>query len=643
MNEPIAGALDKLTEGGKALLTLPARGRALIRRVPQPIQLEFKKFSSRGAHLCREIFAGILVVGLIAIVGGYGRLSRGPISLPGLVPTIEQAINGELSDLHVKIDDAFLQRSPEGPGVLFRLRNIRLIDANGSIVAQAPLAAIGLSGAALLGGRIAPGSVDFIGPRLLLFYTSDRGLSLSFTRPASDESEALIRGSLPDQELRPVAPPPTTPETVISKQGAPDGPMSRQLDVTRTISDVFERARRGNTSYLVRFGVKNALVVLDQDGAQTSWRVPDFSIDLEHRGQRSILLGQANIAARKGDWQLEVRTEQRTRRQSLTITTLIKDLVPSGLAENFPGMAALRALDIPVTGETSVELSKSGKFLAAEAKLKVNRGAIVPPWDPDNAMQIDRGSLNLTYSEGMNVVEIKPSTLSWGKSHATFSGEFRAMRQGEGTPASWNFKLKADDVVLAASEFGLAPMKVDEWQAEGNLAADGHSLTLSRFIIRSGAASIDLAGSIAAAPGSPEVHLSGQVSAMPLDTLKQFWPKFLAGDARKWTGESVKGGQVLGGKLNVDLKAGELAQAQQGVDLPPEAVRFDLDLAEMSISYLDKMPPVITGGAKLKLSDTTFSVDIPQGTITLPSGEELSLHDGRYFIADLRPKPQMAV
>ena len=89
MNEPIAGALDKLTEGGKALLTLPARGRALVRRVPKPIQLEFKKFSSRGAHLCREIFAGILVVGLIAIVGGYGRLSRGPISLPSLVPTIE--------------------------------------------------------------------------------------------------------------------------------------------------------------------------------------------------------------------------------------------------------------------------------------------------------------------------------------------------------------------------------------------------------------------------------------------------------------------------------------------------------------------------------------------------------------------------
>ncbi|HLC08070.1 MAG TPA: hypothetical protein VJK06_02175, partial [Methyloceanibacter sp.] len=148
-NEPLADAFVKISEGGRALMTLPERGRALVKRVPEPVQLEFKKMSSRGAHLCREIFAGIMVVGLVLIVFGYGRLGRGPISIPSLVPIIETAINGELSDLHVKVDDAVLQRSAEGPGVLFRLRNIRLIDNNGLIVAQSPLAAIGMSGSAL--------------------------------------------------------------------------------------------------------------------------------------------------------------------------------------------------------------------------------------------------------------------------------------------------------------------------------------------------------------------------------------------------------------------------------------------------------------------------------------------------------------
>ena len=159
--------------------------------MPEPVQIELKKLSVRSAHVCREIFAGILVVGLVAIVLGYGRLGRGPISLASLVPTIEAAIDGELSDLHVKIDDAILQRAPDGPGVLFRLRNIRLIDKDGAILAQAPLAAIGMSGSALLSGRLAPGSVDFIGPRLLLLYDPVQGLALSFSRPAAGDTEAL--------------------------------------------------------------------------------------------------------------------------------------------------------------------------------------------------------------------------------------------------------------------------------------------------------------------------------------------------------------------------------------------------------------------------------------------------------------------
>ena len=374
-NEPVSGALVKLTsESRKVILALPGHGRALVQRVPQPVQIELRKLSSRGAHVCREIFAGILVVGLVAIVLGYGRLGRGPISLQSLVPSIEAAINGELSDVRVKIDDAILQRAPDGPGVLFRLRNIRLVDKDGSILAQAPFAAIGMSGSALLSGRIAPGSVDFIGPRLLLFYDDAQGLSLKFSRPTVAESEAPIRGSLPaDGDHRPRRQ--SLPRPRSPNGGWSSVPGGQVLDVTRTVSEVFERARSGNTSYLTRFGVKDALVVLTQNGAETSWQVPDFSIDLEHKnGQRSILVGQANFASSKGDWQLDFRAAQQVRKQSLSVTALIQNLVPSGLAGNFSSLGILKALDMVVNGETTVELSNSGEFLSGEAKLDLEVG-----------------------------------------------------------------------------------------------------------------------------------------------------------------------------------------------------------------------------------------------------------------------------
>ena len=68
------------------------------------------------------------------------------------------------------------------------------------------------------------------------------------------------------------------------------------------------------------------------------------------------------------------------------------------------------------------------------------------------------------------------------------------------------------------------------------------------------------------------------------------------------------------------LQTVELAQAMQGGGvLPPEAVNVDLDLTDMSITYIPKMPPVVTPAAKLKISGTTMSVDIPEGKIALPS------------------------
>ena len=643
-NEPVSGALVKLTsESRKVILALPGHGRALVKRVPQPVQIELRKLSSRGAHVCREIFAGILVVGLVAIVLGYGRLGRGPISLQSLVPSIEAAINGELSDVRVKIDDAILQRAPDGPGVLFRLRNIRLVDKDGSILAQAPFAAIGMSGSALLSGRIAPGSVDFIGPRLLLFYDDAQGLSLKFSRPAVAESEAPIRGSLPADGDADQAAPLVPPETAIAKRRVESVPGGQVLDVTRTVSEVFERARSGNTSYLTRFGVKDALVVLTQNGAETSWQVPDFSIDLEHKnGQRSILVGQANFASSKGDWQLDFRAAQQVRKQSLGVTALIQNLVPSGLAGNFSSLGILKALDMVVNGETTVELSNSGEFLSGEAKLDLESGQITPPWDPDSPLRIDRGELNVSYRKERDVVEIAPSTLHWGGSNATLSGEFRPVRQ-RGMPTSWNFTLKATPAVLAVEEFGLAPMKVDEWQVTGSIAPQDGRVTISRFVIRSGSASIELAGSVVDTPGAEEVRLAGVISPMPVDTLKRLWPKFLAGKARAWVFERVAGGEVHGGKFTVNLGPADIAKLGTGAELPPETVNVELNLSGLSIVYVSGLPPVQTKEAKLTVSGTAFAVDIPDAKIVVPSGGEIALGQGRFYIPDLRVDPQQGV
>ena len=591
-DQPVSGALVKLTsEGRKVILALPGRGRALVQRVPQPVQIELRKLSSRGAHVCREIFAGILVVGLVAIVLGYGRLGRGPISLQSLVPTIEAAINGELSDVHVKIDDAILQRAHDGPGVLFRLRNIRLVDKDGSILAQAPFAAIGMSGSALLSGRIAPGSVDFIGPRLLLFYDDAQGLSLSFSRPAVAESEAPIRGSLPAEGVTDQAsvPPAPTPGTAIAK---------RRLDVragrTGARRDADGRGgvrARAQRQHLLSHAVRRQGCA----GRAQSKRCRDLvaGAGLLHRSRASRTGVRAFSSAKPISPRAKATGSSSSARRSKSaskasaVTALIENLVPSGIAGNFSSLGILKALDMVVNGETTVELSNSGEFLSGEAKLDLESGQITPPWDPDSPLRIDRGELNVSYLKEKDVVEIAPSTLSWGGSKATFSGEFRPVRASWRARTSWNFTLKADPAVLAVEEFGLTPMKVDEWQVDGQ----HHPARRPRddFAVRHPLGQcLDRAcrhrGRYAGRRGSPfggrdQPDVGRRAEAALAEIPRRQGAR--AGCSSGWRAD-----RFIGGKFAVNLGPADVAKLGAGGELPAEAVNVELNLSGMSIAYI---------------------------------------------------------
>ena len=98
-------------------------------------------------------------------------------------------------------------------------------------------------------------------------------------------------------------------------------------------------------------------------------------------------------------------------------------------------------------------------------------------------------------------------------------------------------------------------------------------------------------------------------------------------------------GQMLGGRFKVNLAAGELAKIEAGGDAPEGAIDVDLDFTGLSIAYMDDLPPVLTGDAKLTIKGTEFSVDIPQGKVVVPSsGQEIALSDGRFYVPDLRPE-----
>ena len=74
-------------------------------------------------------------------------------------------------------------------GLEFRLRNVRLHETDGDVVASAPYAAVELSGSALWSMRVVPARIELIEPRLFLYYSEDGGLAMSFSKPVATDAE----------------------------------------------------------------------------------------------------------------------------------------------------------------------------------------------------------------------------------------------------------------------------------------------------------------------------------------------------------------------------------------------------------------------------------------------------------------------
>src|SRR5471032_971386 len=88
----------------------------------------------------------------VVVLGLWWRLSSGPIELDLATPWLKAAIEENFGGTHtVVVGGTQLERDEKG-GASLRLRDIVVRDTDGIVVAIAPKAEVGLSGASLLTG-----------------------------------------------------------------------------------------------------------------------------------------------------------------------------------------------------------------------------------------------------------------------------------------------------------------------------------------------------------------------------------------------------------------------------------------------------------------------------------------------------------
>jgi hypothetical protein len=161
------------------------------------------RFFRERPGLCKLILVSGAVagVGFIAMVALWWRLSSGPIELDLATPWLTAAIKENIGGGHeIEVGGTQLERDANGRTAL-RIRDIVVRDADGTIVASAPKAEVGLSGSGLITGRIRAERLSLVGAEMAVRIEADSKVTVfagTKQRPfvtASAASAPVITGT----------------------------------------------------------------------------------------------------------------------------------------------------------------------------------------------------------------------------------------------------------------------------------------------------------------------------------------------------------------------------------------------------------------------------------------------------------------
>ena len=262
--------------------------------------------------------------GVFAIIFGLAawRLSTGPLSLGFLSPYIQEALEGEDLSYHFEFEDTVLVWPGWGEALEVHLTEVRIADTDGDTLAAVPAASLGLSGAALLSGTIAPTSIELI------------GLSL-----------ALVRD--PDGQVR--------------LAGGDEAGMAHDDAADSLVADLLEPPREDHPmSRLERVSLRDASIVLFDETTGLTWTAPgaDLTLNLD----AAAILGHLSAELQVRDLETRLEVELFHHRQSKMGSAAIEFSGLNLVKLSFiaPELEEFSGLRVPLSGTIAFDVAPGG-------------------------------------------------------------------------------------------------------------------------------------------------------------------------------------------------------------------------------------------------------------------------------------------
>lgn len=546
-------------------------------------------------------FIGILVTAAAIGLGFLGwKLSSGPISLGVLTPTLEDALNAQLSGYTVRLDDTLLRWSHDEGALNLRIAGVKAYDADERLIVEIPEIDLGLSAPAIAEGVIAPTRIVLVGPSATIIRSRNGGVRLGF----GEGDDATIN----DGTVEFV-------ESLITS-------LSRRPD------------EAGPAGYLTEFGIRGSQLTYLDEPTLSYWTAPDARLSFIRDGEGISGALKADVVVGNGIWHVALAGIYDAEPQTINMEARFSNIVPADLADKAPMFAQVAGFEMPVHGTARMKWELDGTLLEAGIVADVGAGEITARALDEYPITLDSAHLDVVFDPATRNVDIKEITYQAGENKGALSG-FAALTLDENL--LWTdvrLDLNARDTVLSFPALLEVPLNVDEAHLRGAVDSSFTDIRIEELRIQSGKSRVELAGRVQDILSSPDVDLTGQLANLEIADLPAWWPIGVSQGARSWVAEHVTGGGIRNGTLTVKGRDGVFESSPT----PNDAVRFAFDFDGLSVSYLDEMSPLhdVRGAAVLRGND--FDLKVASAWIDTGSVQKIDVSDGGFRTGDFHKK-----
>ena len=587
-----------------------------------PVRLPaLRKFVIIGGSL-----GGVVLVALTAL---WWRLSSGPIELDLATPWLTAAIKENFGHGHqVEIGGTQLERDASGRTSL-RIRDIVVRDADGTVVASAPKAEVGISGWGLLTARIRAERLSLVGAEMSVRIETDSNVTVfagSNKRPFVTASVAAIpvtttspaMGSADRAAHAPAAAPP------IARNDVPD-----LAGLLAWIERLDASGLDGRD--LTEIGLKGGNLTVDdqRNGKQWTFTNIDLGVTRPKGGGLAVTLGSKSV---ERPWMMRAAmTPGPEGRRILDIETQNVSANDLMLAMRL-GEASYEP-DLSFSGRIHADIGADGLPRMLDGRIQVDKGFIVDADDPLTRIPIDRAEVNLEWDATRRTLSMPFQVVSGGN-RLTLQAQADAPHE-PGAP--WELKISGGTVVLAtAAPADAGQLVLNRIMLKLRIDPTARRIDLEQGEVGNDDLGVALSGHVDYASGDPQLVLGVAGTRMSVAAMKSIWPFFGAPKVRAWVEEHVVGGTIE--RLMIATNAPMSTLKSSGPPVPDDGLAVEIVGHGAEIRPVEGLPTIRDADFNVHVSGRTATVNLGRGNVEISPGRKLSITNGVFEVPDTFPK-----